>query len=211
MRVMAGGSVAWGGLFAAFPLGTVHRRSGKKDLDLVHRSLAPWRAYGWSASDRPLDAQGQRRPEKRKELVPQTELRYSGGSEARFWHQWPGGKQGNSFPHAFAAAARVGWMDGLLQAWEAYLTNTPLGWRVTAITLRSDPKCRMFSNGMVLGCGNTGLASCPGFAVLQALRRTWEVQPLPRRCCCRPLAGCWRQGLRGPGSSWPGLPIPATA
>lgn len=133
------------------------------------------------------------------------------GSEARFWHQWPGGKQGNSFPHAFAAAARVGWMDGLLQAWEAYLTNTPLGWRVTAITLRSDPKCRMFSNGMVLGCGNTGLAPCPGFAVLQALRRTWEVQPLPRRCCCRPLAGCWRQDLRGPGSSLPGLPIPATA
>ena len=47
--------------------------------------------------------------------------------EARFWHQWPGGKQGNSFPHAFAAAARVGWMDGLLQDWEAYLTNTPFG------------------------------------------------------------------------------------
>ena len=34
----------------------------------------------------------------------------------RFFQQWPGGKQGNSFPHVFAAAARVGWMDGVLEA-----------------------------------------------------------------------------------------------
>lgn len=28
--------------------------------------------------------------------------------------------------------------------------------------LRSDPKCRMYQNGMVLGCGGTGLVPCPG-------------------------------------------------
>lgn len=37
-------------------------------------------------------------------------------AKARFFQQWPGGKQGNSFPHLFAAAARVGAMDGLLEA-----------------------------------------------------------------------------------------------
>ncbi|CAE7760074.1 unnamed protein product [Symbiodinium pilosum] len=113
LRLHAGGSVAWGGLFAAFPLGTVHQRSEKAAVDLVHRSLA------------------------------------------RFFKQWPGGKQGNSFPHVFAAAARVGWRaerEGLLRDWEAYLTNT------------SDPKCRLHSNGMVLGCGSTGLENVGGAA-----------------------------------------------
>eukprot|EP00435_Cladocopium_sp_Y103_P037355 s2023_g9.t2 len=110
LRLHSGGSVAWGGLFAAFPLGTVHRRSSKEDVELVHRSLV------------------------------------------RFFQQWPGGKQGNSFPHLFAAAARVGAMDGLMEVWEAYLTNT------------SDPKCRFYSNGMVLGCGSTGLENVGGAA-----------------------------------------------
>ncbi|CAJ1382955.1 unnamed protein product, partial [Effrenium voratum] len=111
LRLHSGGSVAWGGLFAAFPLGTLHRRSPQKDLDLVHRSLD------------------------------------------RFFEQWPGGKQGNSFPHLWAAAGRVAWQPRrLLQAWEAYLTNT------------SDPKCRLYGNGMVLGCGNTGLENVGGAA-----------------------------------------------
>ncbi|OLQ06779.1 Lon protease-like, mitochondrial [Symbiodinium microadriaticum] len=113
LRLHSGGSVAWGGLFAAFPLGSVHQRSERRALDLVHRSLA------------------------------------------RFFKQWPGGKQGNSFPHVFSAAARVGWRTeagSLLQDWEAYLTNT------------SDPKCRLYGNGMVLGCGGTGLENVGGAA-----------------------------------------------
>ncbi|CAE7248166.1 vps51 [Symbiodinium sp. CCMP2592] len=113
LRLHSGGSVAWGGLFAAFPLGSVHQRSDRRALDLVHRSLA------------------------------------------RFFKQWPGGKQGNSFPHVFSAAARVGWRTeagSLLRDWEAYLTNT------------SDPKCGLYSNGMVLGCGGTGLENVGGAA-----------------------------------------------
>ncbi|CAK9114003.1 WW domain-containing oxidoreductase [Durusdinium trenchii] len=133
LRLHAGGSVAWGGLFAAFPLGTVHRRSRKEEIELVHRSLV------------------------------------------RFFKQWPGGKQGNSFPHAFAAAARVGWFDGLLeicQVWESYLTNT------------SDPKCRLYSNGMVLGCGGTGLENVGGAAfasemLLSTAGGVLEVFPAP--------------------------------
>ncbi|CAK9113961.1 WW domain-containing oxidoreductase [Durusdinium trenchii] len=130
LRLHAGGSVAWGGLFAAFPLGTVHRRSRKEEIELVHRSLV------------------------------------------RFFKQWPGGKQGNSFPHAFAAAARVGWFDGLLEVWESYLTNT------------SDPKCRLYSNGMVLGCGGTGLENVGGAAfasemLLSTAGGVLEVFPAP--------------------------------
>ncbi|CAE8668106.1 unnamed protein product, partial [Polarella glacialis] len=112
LRLHAGGSVAWGGLFASFPLGTVHLRSPKADIELAHRSLD------------------------------------------RFFTQWPGGKQGNSFSHAFAAGARVAWRTegGLLAMWEAYLQNT------------TDPKCRMYSNGVVLGCGGTGLENVGGSA-----------------------------------------------
>ena len=51
---------------------------------------------------------------------PRTELHlHCCTVEARFFKQWPGGKQGNSFPHVFSAAARVGWRTeagSLLQA-----------------------------------------------------------------------------------------------
>ncbi|CAE7579745.1 ASHR1 [Symbiodinium natans] len=128
LRLHSGGSVAWGGLFAAFPLGTVHQRSDKGALDLVHRSLV--HCGSMNICD----------------------------MGARFFKQWPGGKQGNSFPHVFAAAARVGWRpEAALKDWEAYLTNT------------SDPKCRLHNNGMVLGCGGTGLENVGGAAFASEL------------------------------------------
>merc|ERR1712160_189687 len=56
-----------------------------------------------------------------------------------------------SFVHFFAAGARAGWRpDGLLDMWESYLLN------------ETDTTCRMYPNGMVLGCGKTGLENVGG-------------------------------------------------
>eukprot|EP00927_Polykrikos_kofoidii_P025258 TRINITY_DN22729_c0_g1_i1.p1 TRINITY_DN22729_c0_g1~~TRINITY_DN22729_c0_g1_i1.p1 ORF type:complete len:1031 (+),score=146.22 TRINITY_DN22729_c0_g1_i1:201-3095(+) len=111
-----GTPLAWSGLFAAFPLGTVGLTSPLPKLSIALRSMD------------------------------------------RFFNIWPGGKQGNSFVHAFPAAARIGWQPAKLFAlWEAYLKNT------------TDPDCRMFHNGMVLGCGGTGLENVGGTAYINEM------------------------------------------
>lgn len=111
-----GDPVAWSGLFASFPLGTLGTSSPAAQRGLAHRSLE------------------------------------------RFFRLWPGGKQGNSFPHAFAAGARLGWEPSrLFGLWEAYLLNA------------SDPDCRLFSNGMVVGCGGTGLENVGATAYINEM------------------------------------------
>lgn len=104
--------IAWSGLFAAFPFGTIEH-DGK---ELALRSLS------------------------------------------RFFRVWPGGKQGNSFVHAFPAAARLGWQPArLFSMWEAYLQNT------------SDTACCMYPNGFVLACGGTGLENVGATAYVHEL------------------------------------------
>ena len=85
-------------------------------------------------------------------------LRVVRNSIDRFFTAWPGGKQGNSFVHIFAAAARVAWRPKqLFDTWEAYLSN------------QSDPVCRMYPNGMVEGCGGTGLENVGGTAYVNEM------------------------------------------
>ncbi|CAK9108638.1 WW domain-containing oxidoreductase [Durusdinium trenchii] len=75
-----------------------------------------------------------------------------------FFDIWPGGKQGNSFCSIFAAANRVAWRPAhLFQLWESYLKN------------QSDPDCIMYPNGMVLGCGGTGLENVGATAYVNEL------------------------------------------
>lgn len=86
------------------------------------------------------------------------DLSLAAASIDRFFQVWPGGKQGNSFVHIFAAAARAGWRpDRLFSLWEAYLSNS------------SDPNCAMYPNGLVLGCGGTGLENVGGTAFVNEL------------------------------------------
>lgn len=74
-----------------------------------------------------------------------------------FVRVYPGMRMSNGFVHSFAAAARLNWRpDRLMQYWEDFLRS-------------DDERCRMYTNGLVDGCGHTGLENVGATAFLNEL------------------------------------------
>merc|ERR1712232_524895 len=78
-------------------------------------------------------------------------------SLTNFLRVFPDARQGNSFVHTFASAARVASNPRqLLNLWENYLINTTAN-------------CIMYPSGMVLGCGGTGFENVGGTAFVNEM------------------------------------------
>lgn len=77
-------------------------------------------------------------------------------SVSNFVRVYPGMRMNNGFVHSFAAAARLNWRpDLLLDMWESFL--------------HSKDGCTMYPNGLVDGCGHTGVENVGGSAFLNEL------------------------------------------